>query len=632
MVQLYSRFIFLTLSLLISLWGRSQSIASSNDSSEYNRIALIDQLLQEGYQEKLFPGISAVLFQNDSITYFNYGFAKIEEQVKTSHRIKYQLGSIGKLLTAIAVLQQVERGQIDLHTDINTYLSELDVNFTFDGQPVTLHCLLTHSCGFNDMNIGYMAKSVDDVLPLDQYIQQSNPGLFQPPETDINYSNFSYALAGLVVEKVSDTPFAIYVEENIFNPLGMHQASLQFPEGYQQLINQANTYTPKEESFELQDIYPRHAVPAGSIVASPEDMGKFIQALYKRDNNLLSINTWDLFYQVHFSNHPLLNGYAYGLEQQNINGLASWAKGGMLPGVLSHILIVPGAFAYFSVVNTNDDQFGEYFIKSLFDSLHPNTVELKPRLQESSLEQYAGEYRDKRYNRNAPENIISLFKGAFSVYTNKSGDTLVVYHNGQFHDYIPIEENVFQNTGLPYEYLIFQKDEQGKLVGLYRNLNIGGLSIPVSYETTTWYNSPTFINEHYAIILLIIFSGIFFMITSLVIRLIRLVRKDFWEHWLLHGWLLLLFSAIIILFLAHTYYGPFNLVINMQEFLLGYTATFQAATMIGYWIVFLSACFGISLVIMWRKKYSTLITRLYLTLVGIAIFIHIAFLYYWSFL
>ena len=321
MVQLYSRSAFFTLFLIISLWGKSQSIALSSDSIANDRIALIDQLLQKGYQENQFPGISAALLQNDSITYFNYGFAKIEEQVKTTPQIKYQLGSIGKLLTAIAVLQQVEKGRLDLHTDINTYLGDFELNLSFDNQPVTLHCLLTHACGFNDTNIGYMAKSVNELLPLDQYIQEYNPDLFQEPETDINYSNYSYALAGLIVEKVSETPFTNYVEGNIFNKLGMNQASLRFPEVYKQLINHANTYALKGDSFELQDIYSRHAIPAGSLVATTEDMGKFIQALFKRDNNLLSENTWDLFYQVHFKSHPLLNGYAYGLEQQNINGL-----------------------------------------------------------------------------------------------------------------------------------------------------------------------------------------------------------------------------------------------------------------------------------------------------------------------
>ena len=81
-----------------------------------------------------------------------------------------------------------------MKTDITQYIKELGLNLGKKDNPVTLHCLLTHSCGFNDTNIGYMAKDEESVLPLIEYVKKTNPGLFQAPGTDITYSNFSYAL------------------------------------------------------------------------------------------------------------------------------------------------------------------------------------------------------------------------------------------------------------------------------------------------------------------------------------------------------------------------------------------------------------------------------------------------------
>ena len=151
--------------------------------------------------------MSVALFQKDSTHYYNYGYAKIESQVSVSKHTRFQLGSIGKLLTSIAVLQQVDKGNLDLNADISEYISDTGLELKYNDNPVTLHCLLTHSCGFNDTNIGYMAKDVKSIMPLEEYVKQFNPGLFQSPGTDIVYSNFSYALAGLIVQKVTNTKF-----------------------------------------------------------------------------------------------------------------------------------------------------------------------------------------------------------------------------------------------------------------------------------------------------------------------------------------------------------------------------------------------------------------------------------------
>ena len=630
--KIFANCLLFILFLVLCNKSLGQQANNSENPINGNIHSVIDSLLKEGYQDKMFPGVGIALFKNDSTQFFNYGYAKIESEETVSKQTKFQLGSIGKLITAISVLQLVDQGKLEMKTDITQYIKELGLDLGKKDNPITLHCLLTHSCGFNDTNIGYMAKDEGSVLPLMEYIEKTNPGLFQAPGTDITYSNFYYALAGFIVQKVTNTEFTTYVDRNIFSLLGMANSTFDFPNGYETKAGYANAYAKTEDGYNEVQIYPRHAIPAGSLVSTPEDMGLFIKALFNKDPNLLSARSWELFYTQQFTNHALLNGYGYGPEHQNINGFNSWAKGGMLPGVLSHILIVPNEFAIFSVVNTSDDNFGESFYKILFDNTLPDSTVLKKIKKDVTTTKYTGIYRDKRYNRKTEENLVSLFRGQWSVYDNKTSDSLVVYHNGKWHSYIPVNEGVFQNDLLPYEYLVFKENEKGKIIALYRNLNIGGLSIPTSYEKTTWYNSPFFINEYYGLVPLFTFTGFFFMLLSLFVRLIRKWNKDFFRSKELPVRFHILFSTIIILHILHTFFVPWQLFGNIQEFLLGYPVSFKIVSIMGYLLIPLIIGLGFYMWKIWNDRLGSLFARLYLTIVEVSLLIHLAFLFYWNFL
>jgi CubicO group peptidase (beta-lactamase class C family) len=591
---------------------------------------LVNDLLAEGAGNDMFPGISVALYTDDSVRYFNFGDASLSPEVAVQANTKFQLGSIGKLITAIAVLQQVDQGKLDLHAAISDYVTIPGLESMDNNSPVTLHCLLTHSCGFNDANIGYMTKDPQSILPLEKYVEEHNPGIFQPPGTDIVYSNYSYALAGLIVEKISGKSFVRYAEESIFYPLGMKSSSLEFPYGYQDDHNYAKAYRKTETGFEEVELYPRHAIPAGSLVSTSEDMAMFIKALFIRSSSLLSPSSWEIFFTQQFTNHDLLNGYSYGLEHQNINGHESWAKGGMLPGMLSNVLIVPDEFAIFTTANTDDDSFGEFFYKAVFDKTLANQLESGSR-QNLSTTKYAGVYRDKRYNRDTEENIVSLFRGQLNVYDNISNDTLLIYHNGEWHSYTAVEDGIFQCAELPYEYLVFKENDKGDVETLYRNLNIAGLSVPSSYEKSKWYNSPTFINEYYGFIPVFIFTGLLLILGNLFVRVIRIWKNDFLQSKAFPGSFYLLFGITLVLFMVHTYFVPVQILRNSQEFLFGYPKSFRIASLLGY--LFFPLLLGLGWLNWksWRNKNGSLLLRLYISLVEVSMIVHLGYMSYWNF-
>jgi CubicO group peptidase (beta-lactamase class C family) len=579
----------------------------------------------------MFPSVSAAYVDGNSSRFYNYGFSKIESRTESTPSTRYQLGSLGKVLTAIAVLQQVEQGNLSLQEDVNRYLGAELIRSYSDTSPVTLHCLLTHSCGINDLNIGYFARTVEELIPLAEFIRGSYPGNYQDPGVDISYSNYSYALAGYLVERAAKRPFQEYIQEHILMPLEMKQTFLGFERNYQNKDSFANAYRPAGSGYEVVEIFPRHAIPAGSLVSTSEDMARLLTALLKRDSILLNRETWEKLFTVQFTNHPLLNGYSYGLEQQNINQVESWAKGGMLQGMISSLLIVPDQFAFFSVTNTSQDNFGEHFFKELFNQLYGDDSRAPVAKDASNINELTGSYRDKRYNRGAVESIISLFRGAFRIYPSEDGNALAAYHNGSFHAYEPVEPFIFQNTELSNELLVFRRTESGQTV-LFRNLNIGGLSVPTSYEKTSWYNSQDFVNEIYPVVPLVVLSGWLFVLLSLVVWVLRKrwTRLVGWKSF--SGRLFLSTFLVTAALSLQMYLGPMYLFQNANEFLFGIPLKFEISKVVGYLMVPLTVYFAAVVFRSWKSKEVSRLVNSWLSLIGICLLTHIGFLFYWNFI
>jgi CubicO group peptidase (beta-lactamase class C family) len=185
-----------------------------------------------------------------------------------------RIGSISKLFVATAVMQLVEQGKLDLDTDVNRYLTAFQLEDTFP-QPVTLAHLLTHTAGFEDPPYATFTDP-REVQPLGEHLAEKMPPRTHPPGEGFIYSSYGYALAALIVEEVSGTPFDRYVEQEIFKPLGMTHSryllALPLPE------NLATGYFYQDGVQVPQQVDYDEDYPGGSIVSTAEDMSHFILA------------------------------------------------------------------------------------------------------------------------------------------------------------------------------------------------------------------------------------------------------------------------------------------------------------------------------------------------------------------
>jgi CubicO group peptidase (beta-lactamase class C family) len=204
-----------------------------------------------------------------------YGYADVAAHRPVDPQVTlFRPGSVSKLVTWTAVMQQVELGRIDLDKDVNTYL-DFEIP-PFRGQPVTMRNLMTHTAGFEESLKGLVLT--DGKLPpsLDTFIKRQVPARIFPPGQIPAYSNYGAALAGYIVQRVSGQPFDDYIEQHIFAPLGMRRATFRQPLPATFAPFMASGY--RFASGPAMPFEMFGPAPAGGLTASGDDMARFMIA------------------------------------------------------------------------------------------------------------------------------------------------------------------------------------------------------------------------------------------------------------------------------------------------------------------------------------------------------------------
>ncbi|MDC0558784.1 beta-lactamase family protein [Candidatus Izimaplasma bacterium] len=175
---------------------------------------------------KKVKGISVALTDKDN-TIFEYCTGVIDESDTPNDSSKmYSIGSNTKLLTAIGIFQQIDRGKLELDEDIKTYIPEFSIRSHFPFEKITTRQLLMHRSGllgddyrlFLDEN----RTMANDLLPV-----LKETYLCTQPGTMYAYSNLAYGLLGLIIERLSGETYIEYLEKNIFKPLGLSMRILE---------------------------------------------------------------------------------------------------------------------------------------------------------------------------------------------------------------------------------------------------------------------------------------------------------------------------------------------------------------------------------------------------------------------
>jgi CubicO group peptidase (beta-lactamase class C family) len=256
-----------------------------------------------------------VLFQK------GYGFADAATHRPVDpQNTLFRPGSVSKLFTWTAVMQLVEQHRIDLDLDINTYL---DFRIPpFDGQPVTMRNLMTHTAGFED-SLKDMVTEKASAPAVGDFLKQQVPHRVFPPGQITGYSNYGAALAGYIVERVSGQPFNEYVEQHILLPLDMHHMTFRQPLPAALAPMMSRGYLAGSDEPEPYEMFGPS--PAGGSAATAADMAKFMIAHLQNGEyagrRILQPETAQMMHDTAFTTvSPALNRMALGFIQSNRNG------------------------------------------------------------------------------------------------------------------------------------------------------------------------------------------------------------------------------------------------------------------------------------------------------------------------
>ncbi|MEO5611447.1 MAG: serine hydrolase domain-containing protein [Sphingomicrobium sp.] len=270
------------------------------------------------------PGAVVVVVKDGQfLTARGFGYSDLAKRTPVDpEKTLFRPGSVSKLVTWTAVMQQVEQGKLDLDKDVNAYL---DFKIPpFEGQPVTLRQIMTHTGGFQETSKEIIYYDAKKVRRLGDYLKNLVPVRIYAPGTTPAYSNWATALAGYMVERTSRQSFDDYVDQHVFAPIGMRDSSFRQPLPARLLGQMSLGYEKpggKPKGYEL--IGP---APAGSLASTGADMGRFMIAHLANGQGLLQPATAQLMHDSPLDKvnprtlFPGLNRMELGFFETNANG------------------------------------------------------------------------------------------------------------------------------------------------------------------------------------------------------------------------------------------------------------------------------------------------------------------------
>ena len=301
------------------------------------QVAAIDSIVMAPIREGQIAGASVSVVQGGrEVAVRAYGWADLELRVPTPEGAVYEIGSVTKQFTSVALLQLQEQGLVDLDAEIGEYLPD----FPTQGNRITVRELLDHTSGIR----GYTEMPEARPYFVRRVPQDSLVALFAahpfdfPTGEHLIYNNSAYYLAGMILETVSGVGYEEYVEERLFGELEMHRSHYCSETEIQE--SKVNGYDAGEDGL-VHKGFIVHNVPfaAGSLCSTAMDLAVWLKALH--GGRALSEESYRQLTQPGDLNDGTRTRYALGLATSDILGHRALHHGGGINGFLSESLYLP---------------------------------------------------------------------------------------------------------------------------------------------------------------------------------------------------------------------------------------------------------------------------------------------------
>jgi CubicO group peptidase (beta-lactamase class C family) len=409
----------------------------------------------------------------------------------------FRLGSTSKLITYLSAMQLVEQARLSLDAPVNSLLPDaLKIPDQGFAKPITVRDLLHHTAGFEDLALGHLfADKAEAVLTLESYLARYRPNRVRAPGEMAVYSNYSVALLGAIVARVSGERFEDYVEKQIFLPLKMTRSSFREPlaaaDARKISAEQAKLFsegfsraqgTFKPQGFE----FIAQIAPAGGMSSTAFDMARFARMLLNDGEldgvRVIKKSTLEAMRAGCFRNgasaqalpdelgvQAICHGYmtrAYGTHQ-------AYGHGGATVYFHTAFMTLPSLdLAIFVSINTaNGRKSASDITDLLVEFLEPTALragQLRPAVAVSAEESAAvrGDYLSNRRPFSGLTGLLQSLSGEAVAAGPKSlpAGSIVISAGGDSSALVPIAALTYQNqeTGSIVKFLT---NSQGKVSG-----------------------------------------------------------------------------------------------------------------------------------------------------------------------
>ncbi len=379
----------------------------------------IDELLNGLFDNK-GPGGVALVVKDGKIIYRKaFGLANLELNVKMKPDHIFRIGSITKQFTAVAVMQLVEAGQLDLDADITEYIKDYPTH----GHKITIKHLLNHTSGiksYTGMSKWDSEARKRDFTPtaLIDYFK-AEPMDFSPGE-QFRYNNSGYVLLGHIIEVVSGGSYAEYINNNIFKPLKMERSS--YGSTSRIVKDRAYGYDQVDDTYKNADFLSMtQPYAAGSLLSTVDDVHTWYQAIL--NDELISAESRELAHAMGVLNNGEKVGYGFGWSIGNIQGTPMVEHGGGINGFLTASLVLPEEDVFIAVFsNCLCNYPGDVAMQMAGIVIDKPFEWEKTSLEESLMESYQGVYEK------TADDVRTLTYVDGQMYSLRSGGSKYAIH------------------------------------------------------------------------------------------------------------------------------------------------------------------------------------------------------------
>ncbi len=332
--------------------SKQKDVKQEIDANEKKRYEIAAGKLDQYLKDKGFNGSVLVASKDHVILRKGYGYANVKDQVLTTPRTKYRIGSITKTVVAISIMQLKEKGKLNIEDNVNKYIPSFPAD-----KNITLRNLLTHTSGLPEQGQG----SVDAASRLKLVTWIGAQTLQFPAGTGWKYTDYNYMVLAYIIEHISKKPLGDYIKENIFAKADMHESGMgnmvpgdkNFTKGY---------VKKNQELVPAQKVGMDWLYGCGEMYTTVGDMKKLDEAII--NGKLLSEQSIQAMFSPSPERKYAFSFYIYPDYFHNHGVLSGW-------NTFNNFNKEKGTFVilFSNVKNSMDDDFNKDFRKMVSDLL-----------------------------------------------------------------------------------------------------------------------------------------------------------------------------------------------------------------------------------------------------------------------